>query len=184
MKVTDLTNNYETFNELIKKQVAIVRRTCSMTNEDYEDCVQESWLALIKATKTYDETRNDNFKAYASAVANKATLNYMERKIYAHTTHIANFDLLEDDINREEFILNEEKNPVSKIVFEEFDQIEKLCFVAKEHKQKTVRLAAKAMILKSQGYKYKEIASMLDSTEDRLFNYVSRHKKTIQELIA
>ena len=68
--------------ELIKANVQLVRsciRPYFLQGGDYDDLYQEGMLGLLSAVRSYDQSRNDSFQAYAALCIKRRVIDAIRR---------------------------------------------------------------------------------------------------------
>ena len=68
--------------ELIKANVQLVRsciRPYFLQGGDYDDLYQEGMLGLLSAVRSYDQSRNDSFQAYAALCIKRRVIDAVRR---------------------------------------------------------------------------------------------------------
>lgn len=70
-------------DELVANNIGLVKyiaRSFLNTGYEYEELVQEGMVGLVKAAKTFDESRGFLFSTYAGRCIQKEILNYLRRE--------------------------------------------------------------------------------------------------------
>ena len=169
----------EAFDTVIRQYKGLafkLARRCFLAYYDTDDMVQEACLALANAVKTYDTNGKRGFFGYAEMCI-KNRLNDLiksETRLKRTDPNGKAIPIDEDDPPEEAGTID----PVDTVIDEEAEEI----FYGKLQKILTQNEFS-VLKLYLDGYTYKEIAVMLNTTSKRIDNVVYSAKKKVKEVI-
>ena len=178
--------NEDANNIILKKYEPLINKTalkmlpyCKGNGLDLSDLVQEGMIGLNHAIERYREMENTLFYTYASRC--------IERKIISvvissnrNKNKILNESISYDDDENliMRFVKDNSPGPEEILISEELE--EKLLF---KIKGKLTDLEEQVFTLMINGFKYKEIAEILDKDEKSIDNTIQRLKAKIRKLL-
>ena len=178
--------NEDANNIIIKKYEPLINKValkmlpyCKNNGLDLSDLVQEGMIGLNHAIEKYQEIENTLFYTYA--------LKCIERKIISvvissnrNKNKILNESISYDDDENLiiKFIKDSSPSPEEVLIGEEIE--EKLLSKIKD---KLTDLEEQVFTLMINGFKYKEIAEILEKDEKSIDNTIQRLKNKIKKVI-
>ncbi len=162
----------------IREYSNLVRRVIRpyfLTGGDYDDLYQEGLIGLLFAIRSYDESKNDNFSAYASLCIKRRVIDAIRRgnSQTARNTHVTGF-ILEDDPSKHTIY-----NPEIQILANE---------TAKEIKTKLSDLLSpfESSVLDwyLDGFTSSEIAKETGRTNKSVDNAINRIKRKLADYLS
>lgn len=162
-----LMNNY-------KKIVNKIARRYFIIGADLSDVIQEGMIGLFSAYENFDESKNVQFKTFASICINRQIITAI-KKAYKNSKSCLIDDVNEQVINtntifispEENFILNEEY----KILREEINQ-------------KLSKLEQKILTEFLENKSYDEISNLLNISKKSVDNALTRIRSKLKYLVS
>lgn len=160
------------FEKLMLHYLGLINRLSNRYKADgydREDFIQEGCVALLSAVNSFDETKDSSFKNYAMlCVKNRFSTIVRQSKTEKKLPEKAKVPIDELEIT------DENHNPESLMLYQE--RLASLKIKAKEilsQKEYSV------LMLYIEGYSYREISSILKTSEKSVDNALSRAKKKL-----
>lgn len=175
----------EAERKLIDHLSSDVQRIASSTFSEgleTEDLAQEGLIGLLEAIRDYDLTKNDSFRPFAILCIKRQIKSAQERMLRKKNQPLNDYVSL--DLSPEEDgydlsqILSVEKDNPEKLVLEDdaraelFHRIESLMSP----------LERQILFLKTQGYKGKDLAKILNITPKSVDNALQRIRKKLESV--
>lgn len=155
-----------------KHLVNAVARKYYLLGGEKEDIIQEGMIGFFKAINGYDESKCDNFIAFAVKIIEREIIDAI-RSANSNKNQIFNETMLIDDND----VLPSEGYPEEDIIeIESFKELEKEIYSNLSDFEKTVA----QLFLK--GYSYKDIAKTLNKSPKSIDNAITRIKVKLQFL--
>lgn len=174
-----LLNNY-------KQLVSFVARHYFLVGGDQDDLIQEGMIGLYKAINSYDETKNDNFGAYAKTLIEHQVINAiksdsaLKNSMLNQSLNLNNqgFVSYDDEDDSSIFVVPSNKlTPENLILSSEGTKN-----IAKEIKKVLSDYELKVLKLYLKGLNYNDIASVISATPKSVDNALNRIKTKLQFL--
>ena len=174
-----LFNNY-------KQLVSAVVRHYFLIGGDQDDLMQEGSYGLFKAITNFDETKNDNFGAYAKTLIEHQVINAiksdnaLKNSMLNQSLNLNNqgFVSYDDDDDGPIFAVPSNKlTPENLILSNEGTKN-----IAKEIKNVLSNYELKVLKLYLKGLNYNDIAGLIDATPKSVDNALNRIKNKLQFL--
>lgn len=143
-----------------------------------EDVYQMGYLGLLKAIRTFDDSKNNSFASYAIPVIRNTI--YSELK---EDNSIESFDSFDDEENislltHPSFIKNYD-NKTDDRVFSEAQRT--LLFTIAKKYNGIAKKGVIAIQLLTEGYSYKSIAKKFNTTDKNITAWVSRARSKLKK---
>lgn len=160
---------------IYKNMVVGISRKYFLVGGDTEDLIQEGMMGLFKAVVSYNENKNDNFKAYAYTIIVHEILGAVRHnntdKVKSNNEMLFFDDedgiqFAEDNLNPEEEVIQNEK-------------VEGMLSTIKSHLSD---FENKVLSMYLDGYNYRDIATRLHKTDKSIDNALNRIKSKLQYL--
>ncbi len=135
-------------------------RRFSLPGSEREDLYQEGMIALLKAMRSYDEGKNDNFEAYAALCIKRRLIDAVRRRAPEETSELSE-NLSEGP--------DGSADPLNAIV-----DAESAKEIHASLKSSLSQLEGDVLDLYMDGYTIREIALKLDRSEKSVGNAVAR----------
>lgn len=178
--------NEEANNIIIKKYEPLINKIahkmlpyCKSNGLDLSDLVQEGMIGLNHAIEKYQEVENTLFYTYAGKCIERKMLSVVissNRNKYKILNESISYDDDENLIIK--FIKDSSPSPEELLIGEEVENklIEKI-------KHKLTEFEEQVFMLMINGFKYREIAEILDRDEKSIDNTMQRLKNKIKKVI-
>ena len=165
--------------ELMTQYKGLVKSIAShyfVAGADLEDIIQEGSLGLYKAIISFDETKYDNFDAYASMIIKRQILNAVKSSNREKNQSLNNSISLEDE--------NVYDIPSNNLTPEEkYASKQNVKDINVEMKDKLSAYEYSVYRLQLDGYKYDDIANILGVSPKSVDNALSRIKNKIKQIM-
>ncbi len=165
--------------ELMTQYKGLVKSIAShyfVAGADLEDIIQEGSLGLYKAIISFDETKYDNFDAYASMIIKRQILNAVKSSNREKNQSLNNSISLEDE--------NAYDIPSNNLTPEEkYASKQNVKDINVEMKDKLSAYEYSVYRLQLDGYKYDDIANILGVSPKSVDNALSRIKNKIKQIM-
>lgn len=158
-----------------KQFVTSISRKYYLVCGDLEDLVIEGMMGLYKAILSYDETKNDNFKAYAYTIILREILGAIRHDNTNNNKMFSDMMFLDDEDGIQ--FTGDELNPE-----DDFLQNEKVKEMLQSIKSRLSGFENKVFELYLAGFNYHDIAQKLDKTDKSIDNALNRIKNKLQYL--
>ena len=143
----------------------------SKSYNDAEDCLQETFLIVIRKSQTDDISNHPNIKGWLFSIAKNVSLKfnsaYMKDK-----SHLTDPEGLEFAVGEQDFT----EQLIEDIIYEETDKDELVENITLELTQSE----RKIFELRQQNFKNKEIAGMIGKSESTVKSTYSRLKPKVE----
>ena len=165
-----------------KMHIRSLARKYFLVDGDLDDLIQEGTMAFLNAINTYDEQKNNNFKAYVTLVINRKLINKIKsssslKNFALNTGYMLNgqgeIELEDKVLALENDSLSPEENTISD---------ENIKDIYTEIEQKLSEYERTILNLYLQGYAYTDIAIKLDKDKKSVDNALNRIKHKLQGL--
>lgn len=167
------------YKPLINKIATDMYKYCAKNGLEKNDLIQEGMIGLNSAIETYDESKEVIFYTYAQSCIQKRLISTLIRA-NRFKNKILNESISYDDDNNLllKFIKDNNPNPEELLILsdEKNEIIEKI-------KSELTDYEAQVFDLLINGFKYKEIASILDRDEKSIDNAIQRLKSKIKGIL-
>lgn len=179
--------NEEALEKLLNNYRGFIHYACQnyfLKDGDQQDLVQEATIGLLEAVKAYDFNTKVKFRNFAflcikreldSAVSRS---NRKKRQILNNAIPI--YSYIDDDHNGSSFYVGEnliksEKNTPENSIIEKEGLEELIAFLQKE----LTRLEQNVLLLRLQGFSYREITCILEIRAKAVDNAIQRIRKKV-----
>ncbi|MCI7428541.1 MAG: sigma-70 family RNA polymerase sigma factor [Methanobrevibacter sp.] len=151
--MTDEKLVYYVYNKFEKNNFII-------SNKD--DLIQEGFIGLLNAKKTYDSTKNIPFHNYAITCIKNSMSNYI-RQSKKHNSNISIYEKITDDLQVADVLVDDSFNIEDKIVIEELLNSQ----ILNEKEKNIIKLFL-------QGYSRANIKKMLNTSNSYLYKFFKK----------
>lgn len=150
---------------------------------DYNDLIQEGMIGLSKAIKDFSEQKDVQFTTFANICIERQIFSFM-RNISAGRHKILNdslsFDTTTNSYGKPLINLLDDKNINPETTFIESEEKEDLYNeIVSVLNEKEIEVFE----LRSKGFSYKEISSLLNITEKSVGKYIEKIKNKINKML-
>lgn len=163
--INSLLNNY-------KQLVVLISRKYYLLGGESEDIIQEGMIGLFKAINTFDNTRSEHFKNYATKVVEREIISAIRRE-NANKNRVLDESMLIEDVE----LLHGENYPEADIITEE--SYKELSSEIYNHLSGLEKKVVKFYL---QGYSYIDIAKLLNKSSKSIDNALTRIKTKLKYL--
>ena len=157
-----------------KPMVRSVSRTYFLLGGDSDDIVQEGMIGLFKAINSFDETKSNDFNAFALMCVNRQIINCI-KKYNTDKNKMLNYTISLDDVDERDLCTI---SPESIAIDKESNL--QLRHLIDEHLSKMERQVVLAFF---EGYSYGEIALQLNVTTKSVDNALQRARQKLSKIL-
>ena len=161
---------------MYKSLVVSIARRYYLVGGDTEDLISEGMAGLLNAIISFDSTKNDNFKAYASTLIIRAIIGAI-RHNNTEKAKLSTDMLFYDDEDGIQIAIDE-LNPE-----DDFLQNEKVIELRARINAKLSTLEIKVLDLYLEGYNYHDIAHRLGKQDKCIDNALNRIKNKTRKVL-
>ncbi len=174
---------YTKYRPIIEMKARKFTKYVESKGYDYNDLVQEGMIGLSKAIKDYSEQKDVQFTTFANVCIERQMFSFM-RNISAGRHKILNdslsFDTTTNSYGKPLINLLDDKNVNPETTFIESEEEEDLHNdIVSILKEKEIEIFE----LRTKGFSYKEIASLLNITEKSVGKYIEKIKNKISKML-
>lgn len=176
---------FETLLSSYKNLVTGICRRYFLVGGDIDDLIQEGMIALFKAVKTYDETKNVSFSAYAKTIVERQIINEIKRANNKKNAALKDYVALNNQggIQSENedtyYILEAENFSIPENLMVSSDNIKQ---TLKQIKQALSTYELSVLELYLKGETYTSIAIKLNQSTKSIDNALNRIKNKLKFL--
>ena len=167
---------YKKYGGMIHKELNRVQRYASALGIEWNDLVQEALLGFSGAISSYDSSKDVKFSTYATMCVKRKIINYVSK--YSTKKNIAMTSALSldesEDGNVSNYIFNDDKEPLNKLLIKEKMQDINESFSRLNENEKRV------MNYIIEGYDIQDIADKLGLTVKSVYNLLYRARKKLK----
>ena len=173
--VEQLYNKYKLFIRSLARKYYLV-------DGDLDDLIQEGTMAFLNAIATYDEDKNDNFKAYVAMVVDRKLINKIKQ-----SARLKNIPLNEGfalnsqgEVELSDGIMalsNDSLSPEENTISDE-----NIKYIYSIIETRLSKYEKEILDLYLQGHSYTDIAKLLGKTNKSVDNALNRIKNKLQNL--
>lgn len=174
---------------LMNKYEGIVRKkanTYFLIGSDREDVVQEGLIGLYKAICDYDESKRSSFRSFAELCITRQIITSIKSATRMKHTPLNGYISIYKPVTEEDsdqvlidiVEFDEAEQPQDELVMKE-----QLLHIQTELMKVLTRLEWKVLHHYIEGYKYEEIALMINRSEKSIDNSLQRVKRKVGQLI-
>ncbi|MBR5479210.1 MAG: sigma-70 family RNA polymerase sigma factor [Clostridia bacterium] len=152
--------------------VRYLARPYFLAGGDAEDLVQEGLIGFVKAMRTYEEEKNDSFRAYASACIKSKLLSALRKSLSKKQLPLNDYISLEAPFFDEFVAL--QGDPVENVIDAEdlLELSQTLSGILSAHE-------AKILHLYLEGRSYQEISSITGKSQKSVDNAIQRIRRKL-----
>ena len=174
---------YKKYKPIIEMKARKFTKYVESNGYDYNDLVQEGMIGLSKAIKDYSEQKDVQFTTFANVCIERQMFSFM-RNISAGRHKILNdslsFDTTTNSYGKPLINLLDDKNVNPETTFIESEEEEDLHNdIVSVLNEKEIEVFE----LRTKGFTYKEIASLLNITEKSVGKYIEKIKNKISKML-
>jgi len=167
----------EAINKIVegfKEKVKSIARGYFLIGGDLDDLVQEGMIGLFKAINSFDETKSNDFNAFALMCVNRQIINCI-KKYNTDKNKMLNYTISLDDVDERDLCTI---SPESIAIDKESNLM--LRHLIDEHLSKMERQVVLAFF---EGYSYGEIALQLNVTTKSVDNALQRARQKLSKIL-
>ena len=174
---------YKKYKPIIEMKARKFVKYVELKGYDYNDLVQEGMIGLSKAIKDFSEQKDAQFMTFANMCIERQMLSFI-RNISAGRHKVLNeslsFDTTTNSYGRPLINLLDDKNINPETKFIESEEKESLYNdIVSILNEKEIEIFE----LRTKGFSYKEISSLLNITEKSVGKYIERIKVKISKML-
>ena len=178
----DDSESMELILKSFKPKVNAICREYFLIGSDFDDILQEGMIGLYKAIQNYDKQKNNNFSQFASMCIHRQIQNAV--KIANAKKHIPLNDYM--SINTEGGVENNGDSPQIYLVTKDKGaekislEKEQNSHIINQIKEQLNEEQFKVLLLYLNGYKYNEIAMIIDVKPKKIDNIIQTIKRKLK----
>ena len=158
-----------------KQFITSISRKYYLVCGDIEDLVIEGMMGLYKAILSYDESKNDNFKAYAYTIILREILGAIRHDNTNNNKMFSDMLFLDDEDGIQ--FTGDELNPE-----DDFLQNEKVKEMLQSIKEHLSAMENEVLGLYLDGFNYHDIALTLGKSDKSIDNALTRIKTKLKDI--